>query len=414
VGKLTLLLLCAFVAFMPFEMLAYFGDFSGAKIVGAIATGAAIVAFLAGHRLRMPPPALVVSIALVLLCAMSLGWSVARESTTQNLPRIALLLIFIMLIWEFVVTYKDQLWVLRSFVIGMLVPVLMAFYEFRSASNVEVEEGARFSGGGHDLNYVAYMCSVAILFAVYLATNATRLDRFCRWYYWGIAVLCALEIFLTGSRGGFVCLLTAAAFSLYLGGLSRRRIVTILQLMAAALLVYLLARFMVNQELLSRLTFGGGAGTSVEEDPRMAIWKKGFATFLQHPIVGVGFGAFTAATTGFGEKGRVAHNTFISVMTELGLVGLTLYLTFLVMLFRAAWRMPRRERLLWLGILAVSFINSMTAGSQIDKIDWFVQGMILVQAAACIQLLAAKRAPSYPIRVMQIPQGPIPRPFGKS
>ena len=60
---------------------------------------------------------------------------------------------------------------------------------FAGRLRIAAEDGARYTGGGSDMNYLAYMCSAAILIAVYLATNPLPLDRFCRWFYWGMAVL---------------------------------------------------------------------------------------------------------------------------------------------------------------------------------------------------------------------------------
>ena len=215
---------------------------------------------------------------------MSVAWSFAREDTLSTLPRIAQLLVFILLVWEFAVTYKDQMWVLRSFLVGMLVPLAMAFAEFRGASRFEAEAGERFTGGGADLNYLAYMCSVSILIAVYLATNASALDRYCRWLYWGMAILCALECMLTGSRGGFVCLLVAAVFAMILAGVSRRRILTILQVLAAGLVVFVLVYYLVPAALLNRVT----REQSIAEDPRFGIWMRGLAALWKDPLLGPG------------------------------------------------------------------------------------------------------------------------------
>lgn len=345
-GKFTLFLLCVFVAFLPFEGMGYIEDLpSAGKLVGMLMVGAAIVAFLTGHRLRMLSRPMVVRVVLVLYSGMSVAWSFAREDTLSTLPRIAQLLVFILLVWEFAVTYKDQMWVLRSLLVGMLVPLAMAFAEFRGASRFQVEAGERFTGGGADLNYLAYMCSVSILIAVYLATNAAALDRYCRWLYWGMAILCALECMLTGSRGGFVCLLVAAVFAMILAGVSRRRILTILQVLAAGLVVFVLVYYLVPAALLNRVT----REQSIAEDPRYGIWMRGLVALRKDPILGLGAGAYARATSIPGERVAVAHNTFLSVLVELGVVGLALYLWYTVMLFGAAWRLPRREKLLWLG-----------------------------------------------------------------
>ena len=58
------------------------------------------------------------------------------------IPRVAQILLLVLLIWEFAVTYQDQLWPLRSLLVGMLVPLAMAFAAFRGSSRIAAEEGA--------------------------------------------------------------------------------------------------------------------------------------------------------------------------------------------------------------------------------------------------------------------------------
>ncbi len=248
------------------------------------------------------------------------------------------------------------------------------------------------------MNYLAYMCSAAILIAVYLATNPLPWDRFCRWFYWGMAVLCAITTVLTGSRGGFGCMLAAGLFSMVLAGVSRRRILTVLQVLAAVACVYFLARYIVPAALLNRVVWD----EPIAEDPRWGIWQRGLAVFWQHPLLGVGAGTYATATAVLGQRTMTAHNTFISILVELGTVGLALYLWYTIMLFRAAWRLPRREKLLWLGVLAIWFVNANSAGSQIDHFSWFLQIMVLVQAAACPKTRPAKKLPPYQVRVVPV------------
>ena len=260
----------------------------------------------------------------------------SAEDTLFYIPRVTQILILVLLIWEFAATYQDQIWPLRSLLVGMLVPLAMAFASFRGSSRFAAEEGARYTGGGLDMNYLAYMCSAAILIAVYLATNPLPWDRFCRWFYWGMAVLCAITTVLTGSRGGFGCMLAAGLFSMVLAGVSRRRILTVLQVLAAVACVYFLARYIVPAALLNRVVWD----EPIAEDPRWGIWQRGLAVFWQHPLLGVGAGTYATATAVLGQRTMTAHNTFISILVELGTVGLALYLWYTIMLFRAAGGCP--------------------------------------------------------------------------
>jgi O-antigen ligase len=405
--------ICVFVAFMPFEMLATFEELlSGAKIAGLACVFAAVVSVLTGHPLRMLSAPMAMRVVLALLTVLSMTWSVAPAATLGNILRMAQLLVFVLIVWELATTVNEHLWILRSMLAGMLVPLAMAFLEFTASSRFAAEEGARFGGGGQDLNYLGYMYSASVLVAVYLATNSTQLDRYCRWFYWGMVAACSLGTLLTGSRGGFLSLMVAAVFAMIMVGTSRRSITTGMKLLAVAAVVFILIRTVVPAALITRVTLSSDETGSVMEDPRVLIWGRGLAAFGQHPLLGVGAGAFSAATSAGEARGAVAHNEFLSVLVELGAVCILIYLAYTVMLFRAAWRLPRREKILWTGVLAVWFLNANTAGSQIDKFSWFLHVMVLVQAAAYARAVPRRKFLPFSTRALPLLRGLLPPRIG--
>jgi O-antigen ligase len=81
-------------------------------------------------------------------------------------------------------------------------------------------------------------------------------------------------------------------------------------------------------------------------------WKM----FLDRPLLGFGFGQFYTAKLDYLDdrstslpleqiRGFVHHNTFLSLLTETGLVGLALYLALLTLWARDAWRLARNPGL---------------------------------------------------------------------
>jgi O-antigen ligase len=130
---------------------------------------------------------------------------------------------------------------------------------------------------------------------------------------------------------------------------------------------------------------------------------------MKNPLAGVGAGCYSPATTAYsGVYTGVAHNQVILVLVELGIVGLVLYLAFVYFVFRAAWSMPRREKLLWIGMLSVWFLESMAISSQVDKLAWMLWALALCQAAILARSRAGRRLPNGP--GMRLPAvGPPPR-----
>jgi hypothetical protein len=121
------------------------------------------------------------------------------------------------------------------------------------------------------------------------------------------AAVLIFGLYLTHSRGAMLALLLVVLLS------ARRKIGTIASSVIAALL------------FMGTLAVGwtGGRQVSMEAgSDRMDAWSAGLEMIKQHPVFGVGFGAFTE------HYYLTAHNTIIVCAAELGGVGLFLWLLF--------------------------------------------------------------------------------------
>jgi len=126
-------------------------------------------------------------------------------------------------------------------------------------------------------------------------------------------------------------------------------------------------------ELLSIRREGTVQDTIQSAEMRASFAYVSWKMFLDRPIFGFGFGHFPAAKLAYlGDRstslqleeirGYVHHNTFLSLLTETGLIGLAAYIAMLGAWGWAAWRLvddpnaseaARRQGLLMLGALGV-------------------------------------------------------------
>jgi O-antigen ligase len=81
---------------------------------------------------------------------------------------------------------------------------------------------------------------------------------------------------------------------------------------------------------------------------RLALWAAAFKAFLQHPLTGLGPGAFIAEKFHFlfgnvyiGAK-LPAHNTYLEIMAERGLLGIITFLIFCVIFLKRSFRIQKR------------------------------------------------------------------------
>ena len=108
---------------------------------------------------------------------------------------------------------------------------------------------------------------------------------------------------------------------------------------------------------------------------RTAIWSAALDEFGKRPIVGVGAGAFGLA--GDPLEAYSAHNTFISILIELGTVGLVLFLMIVGSLAAVVFRMKSLARKTWFVTLAVWAIGVSTLTWEHRKPTWMIFALIL-------------------------------------
>ncbi|HLM57041.1 MAG TPA: O-antigen ligase family protein, partial [Pyrinomonadaceae bacterium] len=169
------------------------------------------------------------------------------------------------------------------------------------------------------------------------------------------ALIMAIALVMTNSRGGIISMaaeiffLAVVAFALKRrrsGGEGRG------SRMKAAAAGVALAFVMVFAVLLGSLYFGGEdalsrlVGTVNAADPttgRAHFWRGTLQIIKDHPVLGVGLGAFADAYTRYDTGGGAyrleqAHNDYLQILSDAGLVGALLGLFFVVALFRMALR----------------------------------------------------------------------------
>ena len=147
----------------------------------------------------------------------------------------------------------------------------------------------------------------------------------------------ATAILFTLSRGGMLALFTV----LFLIGLkeaqNRKSLVIIFGLIVLGILIVPWDLFLPRFRSISKLT------SDVSIIQRLKILKGGVAMFFDHPLFGVGVGNFLAHSKLYTNTliHRVAHNTYLEVAAETGILGITLFLAILTTALkelRACWK----------------------------------------------------------------------------
>ena len=204
-------------------------------------------------------------------------------------------------------------------------------------------------------HFAAYMELTLALPLGLLVSGAIAVER--RLLYIFAVVIMSAALVLTGSRGGIVSLGAEVLFIAAIAGLVRRkkekgeeaeeggaaesrvRAALVRVGIGFALVVALLAgaAWLGGEESLARLF-----GTVSADDPtsgRVQFWQGAWGVIKQYPLLGAGLGAFAVVYTRHdvlngATRLEQAHNDYLQILSDAGLVGGALGLFFIFMLFR--------------------------------------------------------------------------------
>ena len=91
------------------------------------------------------------------------------------------------------------------------------------------------------------------------------------------------------------------------------------------------------------------------------------------------------------NRSLVAHNVYLSVLTETGIIGLALFLFALVTCILIGCHLGAQERALWLIVMLLWCIGVMSLTFEYKKATWAVFGM-LIATAGTSKIREAKRS----------------------
>jgi O-antigen ligase len=149
----------------------------------------------------------------------------------------------------------------------------------------------------------------------------------------------------------------------------------------ASIILFLLP-YVQTLESFQRLGTTGAELTSGDLNNRTNNWSEGLASFVEHPLLGVGSNMYRSINNlQKTAEGKVSHNSYLSVLVELGLVGFVIFAIILGITFIQAWRQPKWQSWFWLTVLAVWGLGAFTLTWEARKSTWLFLSFIIVSAA---------------------------------
>ncbi len=306
---------------------------------------------------KTPLPRYLIVAAVALLFAMVISAATAQSITASIKDLIKWIeFLAVLLLGAKYLRTRKQIWIL---VVAMvLAGVSQAFYGYaQNFLNLGPQSfirdgGLRVYGTFNQPNpYAGYInMSLPIALSLLLLGRnwATRILAGTA------ALLLGAAEYLTKSNGGEIAIAVAVFFIFVIGFPQLRKLAAILGVSGLVLIAALLAGVIpqrLTKPILSKLglvaiSFSSPSAQDYSTAERLAHWIAGINMFVDHSFTGVGIGNYGTAygpyhVTIFVNSLDHAHNYYINISAETGIIGITTFLLLLLAMFVAGSRAYR-------------------------------------------------------------------------
>ncbi len=279
--------------------------------------------------------------ASVAWVVLTISWATDGSTAASNALRYAQNVTLFIIVFAAVRTTRDVTVILGAFVLGA---ALAAAYGFVGGSNLT--QPGRLVGATGEANQLAtYLVAGLLLSIGVAATNRRRPLRALGAGACG--VICTLGVALTLSRAALVALVISLLAAIVVVKRHRAVMSLVAILLTGAFAVYFLA---LAPATARQRIFNDPGGTS----GRTALWTVAWRMVGAEPVGGVGIGNFPLRSVdylvqpgGLSNDTYVikepleAHNIYLQMLAETGIVGFLLFAAVVVNSLWCAWRAAR-------------------------------------------------------------------------
>lgn len=254
--------------------------------------------------------------------AVSLLWTANRYSTVIWLVGMAVAALVFRLSFTVSGETNGHRWLIRGYV------AVAAAFSLHGLWLYLAGDYERLTGAFYWPNPAAAYLIPGLLLCVYGLSNTGR----ARWGWAALLSLLGTAFTLTGSRGaGLVLVMVGAIYLLAQRGTKRFWITFLFSILSVIVLTMGLLQLRqiqspkavpapISTPLVQSVPAGGQSATD-----RLSYLKNSMLLFLQHPLSGVGAGAFGDVNPGVQDRPSgysvSAHNIYVQTLAELGLIG---------------------------------------------------------------------------------------------
>ncbi len=353
---------------------------SASRMIGLLLAVAWLAAVVVNKRIRRPGLFYLAMLLFVLWNGLSIFWSRDPMRSAAHFGTWLQLFAASFILWDLYGNRTRVLAALQTYILGCYIVIGSAVADFLAN---RVYYPGRFSASNINPNDLGIVLAIGLPIAWYLANSreavfGSLLQKFINYAFIPAALF---VIAISGSRTGLLAAIPAAIFAL--ASLTRMNRALII---AASLILGIGILFLyplIPQTSLSRLGTTASELSEGDLNGRLSIWNQGLEAFRQHPFLGVGSDMYRSINI----EEKVGHNSFLSVLVELGLVGIVLFGFILADIVFHASKLSGWDLGLWICVLAAWALSASTHTWEYKKATWLIFSMIVIQASLAVPSL---------------------------
>jgi O-antigen ligase len=370
-------LLSLVVVFMiPWENAVTLGEWGTlTRAIGMLAAAVWLASALGAREFRKPHPFHLAIFFFVLWNMASVYWTVDVDETVQHIKSYVQLAILAWILWDLYTSQKALRAALEAYILGAYVTIGSTMSNYLIGRGISVS-GDRYAGAGLNAVDLSLILALGLPVAWHLSTSAGNSfkDRVLRLVNYAYIPASLFAVILTASRTALFAIVPAV---LYIVGTATRLKPSSRILIFVFFIGTLFAlQPHIPQATVDRLATIDDTIAAGDVGGRMKLWSGSMATFSEHPLLGVGSGALHTPTV----LGSVAHNTFLSVLAELGLIGFIFFCAVLAIVAYQAVNQPKWLSGLWITVLAIWAIGVFALTWEYTKQTWLFLSLVVISA----------------------------------
>jgi len=301
---------------------------------------------------------------------IALMWSLDHEWGSKAANTFTQL-VLVSIVYTYMINDAYKLrWAYLAYVAGSMVAFCIIFSNF--VRGIYGPYFGRYTIENIETDSMAIILSLAIPMAVWLFTQYKKpipkmLSLMC------VPVL-FYGIFLTGTRTGLVTGMVGIMYLVF----TQRKASFNLKIIYAGVFIALVGAVisLAPKESVERIFSIGEAIQTGDLNSRETIWQFSLESWKEQPIIGGGTGSLGNSLNRYHIEFKSAHNSYIQLLTEHGIIGLGIYFLMFGSLLYYIFQCPIETKLFLLTLFATIAVSQLALHSHKVKEVWFVWSII--------------------------------------